>query len=195
MTTEVKFLAGTHIEQAAEQLVAIANKDGSAWGFFNDVKLAAMRGASPADVVSDFTAEVKHQSDAYEKSEAGKQAAKNREERRSSAQAKHDALMAELTKLDFSNDAKVLDWVCRMQEPSDHAGVIVRTDTIVSAFESRGFVANANCGPDFKADDRDNSFRYLIGQALSGLSEGPAIHPIIHKFADQWRARWLPGEA
>lgn len=77
-----------------------------------------------------------------------------------------------------------------MQEPSDHAGVILRRETIVSAFERRGFKAGENCGADYKPDDRSNMFRYLVGQALSGLKDGPAIHPILHKFAAEWREQF-----
>lgn len=95
--------------------------------------------------------------------------------------------MRNLPSLDMNNDCAVLAWVCEMQEPSDHVGVIVRRETIVSAFEKAGYVAGANCGPDYRPGNRDNMFRYLVGQALDGLKNGPAIHPIIHKFADEWR--------
>jgi len=61
----------------------------------------------------------------------------------------------------------------------------------VSACEKAGFVANANTGKAYKADDRDNSFRYLVGQALAGLKDGPAIHSILHKFAKEWREKFL----
>ena len=53
--------------------------------------------------------------------------------------------------------------------------------------EKVGYVAEANCGKDYKPGNRDNMFRYLVGQGLSGLKDGPAIHSIIHKFADEWR--------
>lgn len=187
---EVKFLVGCHIDSAAEQLVAAAEDVGSAWGFFNDVKLNATRGAKAEDVVADWHAENKIRTEAYERSEAGKKAAADREARRRAAQSKHDSLMQELPSLDFSDFEAVLDWVCQMQEPSDHVGVIVRSQTIAAAFEARGYKANENCGEAYKRGDRENMFRYLIGQALSGLIEGPAIHPIIHKFADQWRAQF-----
>ena len=77
-----------------------------------------------------------------------------------------------------------------MQGPSDSVGVIVRRETIVSAFEAKGFVAGANCGSDYRDGDRDNMFRYLVGQALDGLKKGPSIHPIINDFAQKWRERF-----
>lgn len=188
--TEVEFSAGCPIELAAKQLVDQANEVGAAWGSFNDVHLRAERGQTAKSVVDDYQAECKRRADEYARSDARKLAAKEREDRRRSAQDAHDVLMRELPRLDFGNDVAVLDWLCRMQEPSDHVGVIVKRDSIVSAFEARGFAANANCGSDYHDGDRTNMFRYLVGQALSGLKDGPAIHPIIHKFANQWRSRF-----
>ena len=90
----------------------------------------------------------------------------------------------------MTNASAVLDWLCQMQECSDHIGVIVRKHTIVEAFERAGYKANENTGADYRAGDRNNAFRYLVGQALSGLKEGPAIHPILHKFAAEWRLQF-----
>jgi hypothetical protein len=100
--------------------------------------------------------------------------------------------MAKLRTLDFSNDVAVLDWLCAIQEPSNHIGVILRRQTIVHAFESHGFVEGANCGPDYKPGNRENMYRYLVGQALNGIKSGPAIHPIFHKFVGEWKAQFCP---
>lgn len=188
----ITFSAGTHIASAAQQLIEAARSAGDrVRGKFNDVVLTADPCTNADMVVASYTRECEARSEAYRNSPAGKAAALKQNQERAELQAKHDALMRQLPALDFSNDVAVLDWMCAMQEPSDRRGVIVRRETIVSAFERHGFKANENCGDAFKPDDRDNAFRYLIGQCLAGLKEGPAIHGIIHKFADDWRRRFV----
>jgi hypothetical protein len=186
----LEFSAGQSIDNAAIQLCAAAAEHGEATGKFNDIELHAAAGYAPAGVVNFYNEECQRRSEAYRNSPEGKAAARKSNNERADLQAKHDALMARLPALDWSNDAAVLDWICAMQEPSDRVGVIVRRNSIVSAFEARGFHADANCGKDYKPGDRENMFRYLVGQGLSGLKDGPAIHPIIHKFAAEWRAQF-----
>lgn len=87
-------------------------------------------------------------------------------------------------------DVAVLDWLCAIQDSTDHVSVAVDKAAIIGAFESAGFKPNVNCGPAFREDDRDNVFRYLVGQALDGL-QSVAIHEIIHKFSDDWKAKFV----
>jgi len=190
--TEVNFGAGCHINTAARMLVEAARDGTGAFGHFNDIRLNATPAATAESIVEFFNNETVRRHDAYKKSPAGKAAEVEREQRRRDAQATHDGLMVRLRTLDFSNDVAVLDWICAMQGASDHVGVIVRRETIASAFEKRGFVENANCGEDYRAGDRENMFRYLVGQALNGVKSGPAIHPIIHKFVGEWKAQFCP---
>ena len=191
---EVHFSAGSHIDDAAKILVAAATEHGQATGKFNDIALTADRSSTPESIAAFYTSECERRADAYRKSPAGIAAAAASKKDRSERQAEHDALIKRLSSLDWSSDAEVLAWMVAMQEPSDRIGVVVDRKTIVSAFEQHGFVAGANCGADYKRGDRDNEFRWLIGQALSGLKDGPAIHGIIHKFAADWRRRFGLGE-
>lgn len=188
MAVNIKFSPGTHIEQAAEQLVAAAVEHGTATGQFNDVPLTADASSTPAEIVSRWNSESDARAAAWRASPEGKKAEQESNQRRADAQTLHDSLMKRLPALNMKDDAAVLDWLCQMQGPTDHVGVIVRRDTIVSHFEKAGYRSNVNYGDDFKPRDRDNVFRYLVGQALHGLKEGPAIHPILHKFAAEWRA-------
>lgn len=186
----VEFLPGTHIANAANELVKAADEHGAARGVFNGIEMTAERSASPAAIVDTFHREQARRLDEYRQSPEHKEAERQANQRRSEAQQTHDTLMARLPTLDMGNDVAVLDWLCQMQEPSDHVGVIVRKQTIIDAFEKAGFRANANCGAAYKPGDRQNMHRYLVGQALAGLKEGPAIHPIIHKFANEWRQQF-----
>lgn len=181
--------AGIHIDNAAAILAAAAERDGRASMVFNDIHIKASRGSTVESILADWSAQVEAKQQAWKSSPEGIALARAAVERRADLQAKHDTLMRELPALDFSNDGAVLDWLCAMQEPSGSRGVIVRRETIVQTFASRGFAPNANCGADYRDGDRDNMFRWLVGQALDGL-QGPAIHDIIHKFADDWRHRF-----
>lgn len=186
----VEFMAGTHIDDAAKQLVAAFAEHGPVKAKFNGIELTAGPGDTPEAIVVRYDLDQAAAGEAYRASAEGKRAAREADQRRADQQAIHDSLMRQLPSLNMQDDAAVLDWLCEMQGPSDHTGVIVRRQTIVSAFEKAGYVAGANCGSDYRDGDRANMFRYLVGQALSGLKEGPSIHPIINKFADEWREQF-----
>lgn len=185
----VEFLAGTSIDRAATQLCEAAAVHGEATGKFNDIELHAAAGYAPAGVVSFYHEECQRRAEAYRRSPEGRADAEESDRARVSLQARHDWLVARLPALDWSSDAAVLDWLCKMQPCTDRVGVIVRRNTIVQAFEKHGFKPGLNTGAAYKDGDRANMFRYLVGQALEGLS-GPAIHPILHKFAAEWRERF-----
>lgn len=186
---EVEFGAGCHISKAAEMLCAAADEHGEASGTFNDITLSATRGIEPAAVVADFEAKTAAAAKIYRESPAFRAAEERRQQTRREMQDRHDALMARLPALDWNDDVAVLDWCCEMQEPSDHVGVIVRRDTILAEFAKHSFTPNMRTGTDYIPDSRLVSHAYLIGQAMSGI-ESVAIHPIIHKFATEWKERF-----
>lgn len=188
----VHFGAGCHINEAAKMLVDAAECNGSATGSFNDIVLTANRGDAPEAVVSWFTAECERRSEAYRNSPEGRAAAAKQDQRRRETQGKHDALMDSLPRVDMADAGAVLAWLEAMQEPSDHINVVVDKRAILDTFAAAGYLPGVNCGPAYRADDRDNSLRYLVGQALDGLANGPAIHPIFHKFAGDWRSKFMP---
>lgn len=186
----LEFSPGQSIDNAAIQLCAAAAEHGEAVGKFNDVELHAASGYAPTAIVSFYNEECERRAEAYRNSPEGKAAAAKSDRERASLQMKHDKLMARLPSLKWSSDADVLDWLCDMQPCTDRVGVIVRRSTIVQAFEKHGFKAGENTGADYKDGDRANMFRYLVGQALDGLKNGPAIHPILLKFSSEWRVRF-----
>lgn len=186
----VEFGVGCHIAKAAQMLVAAAKEHGAAVGTFNDFRLEADANSTVEGVVANFDALREAAAEAYRKSPEGTAAAREAVERAERLQAKHDSLVSEIPSLDFTNDIAVLDWLCAMQDPSDHIDVKVRRDTILSAFTKAGFKAGVNCGSDYRADDRDNTHRWIVGQALDGL-EHIAIHGIIHKFVAEWKAKFV----
>lgn len=191
MGDPMDFVAGTHIREAATLLVERAKIDGVATGIFNGITLHAGVEVTPRDIEDYYDRETARRAEEYRRSPEGVAAAKRADDARRVMQDTHDTLMKRLPELSMYDQPAVLEWLCAMQEPSDRNGVIIKRDTIIKHFEKAGYEANENTGDAYKADDRNNAFRYLVGQALAGLKEGPAIHPIIHKFADEWRQRFL----
>lgn len=187
---QVQFSPGTSIDRAAAELCAAAAEHSEAVGKFNDVELHVAGGYAPAGVVSFYHEECERQSAAYRNSPEGKAAARKTDQECAALQAKHDRLMANLPKLIVERPAEVLDWLCQMQECTDRVGVVVRRKTIVETLGRAGYRANENVGADCKEGDRENACRYPIGQCLAGLKDGSAIHPIVHKFAAEWRKRF-----
>lgn len=188
-STPVRFLGGTNIENAAQELVAVANRDGEAHGDFNDITLRAKRDDLPESIVAAYDRETKARAAAYRSSPEGKAAAERDRQERQDLQSEHDRLMAALRTLDWNNKAAVLDWCCAMQKPSDRIGVIIRRDTIIAEFAKRGFTPNMRTGEDY-IEQKTVAHAYIVGQALRCLETVGAIHGIIHKFADEWRQRY-----
>ncbi len=190
MTAAIDFPAGTRIDDAAIMLVEAATRDGSASCSFNGVELTATPTSAPAAIVAEYDRVCLERQEAYRKSPEGIAATERANERRRALQDRHDALMDRLPGLFARDQVTIVDWLCAMQGPSDHIGVIVRRDTIVAAFAKHGYEPGMDCGADFKPDVQASVFRYLVGQALDGLTRGPAIHGVIHKFANEWKERF-----
>lgn len=188
----VHFGPGEHISRAACRLVDAAKKYGEANGFFNEIELVATSTSLPQDITEYFTTEIARQSAAYWASPAGIAAKKRDQEEIATAEKIRDRLLLELPSLDFSNETAVLDWLCALQVPSDRVGVKIDAVPILSAFERHGLLPGMNCGDDFDGENRANFYGYIVGQGLTGLKDGPAIHWIINKFTDQWKEKFEP---
>lgn len=190
MSHQVEFHAGVHINKAAEILIAAATEHGEAHGIFNEIMLKASPSMTVAEVVADYHQRLDAREVAWRNSPEGQAAERDREERVRASQEKHDLLVRGLASLDFTNDIAVLDWLCAIQDATDHVSVVVRKNEILETFKRHGFEPGANCGDNFKGDDRENVFRYIVGQAL-GTLQHVAIHGIIHKFAADWKAEFV----
>lgn len=186
---ELRFEPGEHIDSAAARLIAALAFDPDPHGRFNDITISAKAGDTADAIVARWDVDMAARSEAYRKSPEGIASARAQTERTAALQATADRLMFELLTLDFSNDSAVLAWCEALQEPSDHCGAKLARDVVLGVFRAHGFESSVNCGPDFDGEDRENMFRYLVGQAMAGL-EGPAIHPILHRFAADWRAKF-----
>lgn len=183
----IEFLAGTHIENAALQLVEAC----PARCLFNEIELIADEGSTVQQIVAFFGKESTRRAEEYRNSPEGQKAAKEAEDRRLAAQQAFDFCMEKLPSLDFKNDAAVLDWFCEIQGSADHIGIVKSKDKILTTFALHGMYKGVNCGDEFNSDDRENFFRYLVGQCLDGFASVGAPHGIIHKFTAEWKQKFL----
>lgn len=189
-SVEVAFAPGQHVDAAAAKLCEVARAEGAAHGSFNEVQLSADKSSTPESVLKDYDRIVEERAKAYRESPEGIAATERSNEDRRTKQAIHQALMERLPALDWNSHVAVLDWLCEMQGPSDRIGVLIMKRTIEEAFAKRGYTPGMDCGPDYRKGDKNSEFRYLVGQALDGIVNGPAIHSILHKFTAEWKEKW-----
>lgn len=181
---------GTHIEAAAVALVGAANMARAEVAMsFNGVKVLARPGDKPAEVAASYGREVEAMAAARRASPEGKAAARASAAEVAALQTKADELATRVHSLDFTDHGAVLDFLAELQPCSDRTGVTVRKEDITAAFARAGLTPNMSTGWAAAASE-ETFFRWLVGQALDGLTRGPAIHGIFHKFAAEWRAKW-----
>lgn len=162
-------------------------------GEFNGITVIANKNSTVESITTDFHLQMKKASDDYENSSEGKKAKAEREERLKTVQSNAKELMKQLPKLNFKSNLEVLDWLCNIQPATDYIGAISseEKDEIISTLTNNGFLPGVNTGKNFKEDDEDNFARYVIGQALSGLTGNvEAIHHIVTKFTDDWKEKF-----
>lgn len=185
---QIEFLAGTHLREAAKKLVAALAEHDEVSGQFNGINMTATKGATVDGILADYETRQEAAAEAYRKSPEGIKAAHEANARATAAKEKYAAQMRKLPTLDFGSEVAVLDWLCDIQDATDHVAVTVDRKTILAAFAAHGLLPGVNCGGDYRKGDRDNEYRWLVGQALETLRR-VAIHSIIHKFAKQWKAQ------
>lgn len=60
-----------------------------------------------------------------------------------------------------------------------------RAKTVVRRFKAKGYLPGVNCGPEFRME-KENFARYIVGQGLQWLQKYGFIHPVYHRFAEDW---------
>jgi len=200
MNEKLEARCGDHINGFAQRMIeawekkAILHKGDDelkVFGKFNDITLVCRRDTTAESIVKDYKTQSDAKAEAYRNSSEGKRVAREAEERKQKMQLQMDEVMAELPNLDFSDLDAIITWLGKAQGPSNHTGVKTPHKKIITTFRKYGFKANVNCGNHFNDEDKENFARMLIGQALDNLKcDVHAIHPIFHKFADDWRKKF-----
>lgn len=112
------------------------------------------------------------------------------EELRAFYQSQWDRAMQKLPTLDFANLVSIIDWLGDIRDASDRGDVVKDPMLIVGAFRRHGYVANAGLDGNYNKEDEESVARFIIGQALDGLENDGAIHPLFHLNTRIWRLKF-----
>jgi len=187
---EVEFLGGEDISSAAKKLITGTRTNGSCFGSFNGVELVAYIGTEENDIINYYHDRFSFNQEAYKQSREYKKAQLKEKRELEAANETKDKLMLELPKLKFSDRKDILRWLCEFMPISDGVGVKIDAELVMEIFAAYSLFPDANCGDDFKEDDKNNYADYIIGQALSGLKSHGAIHHMILTFSKKWNKKF-----
>lgn len=181
---------GENITSFAERLIE-ASVVARAEGTFNGATTYADHGDTTEEVVTRWRETMDANAKAYRESPEGiATAAKQAEHEAAVIEAAH-AIVRGLPELNIK-DLSVALQLCRScvdplgytYTPKGPSG------QVAEALEAAGYVSNVNTGANYNGEDKENSARYLIGQALDGLRGIGSPHPVFEKFHDEWKAKW-----
>ena len=188
---EVEVNIGEHFDDYAKRVALLARSSDVAVKF-NDIEFTIPQGEHDStEIIKVYEKISDDKYRQYLDSPEGKAAAESDARDIEEKQKQIDELTQQLDTLDFSDVRKVLDWCVAFQEPSDRVGTQRDKSLILEKFADHGYIPNMNTGKEYKANDKENSAKYIIGQALGGIEYIGAIHQVIHKFADEWKAKFI----
>jgi hypothetical protein len=183
---------GDNINDIAERMLAITEETEEPIKLSSDgFEIIVTKDSIVPNIIEELRGKMAEVKERYQQSPEGQREAHKSEGQIREAQDKINVLLAQLSGLNFSNQGTVLDWLCAFQEPSDHVSVTTHWQEILKTFAEHGYQPDVNMYGAFDGEDRDNSVRYIIGQALSTL-QGDTHHiklPI-HKFTKDWKNKF-----
>lgn len=150
---------------------------------FNDVIVHVCPSDNVTDVVARWRVDTDAAAEAYRNSPAGK-AAQARFEAMMAAEAQQvqDAL-ARLPNTDLTDARKALHI---MADVADKRIPPDGRQALLDAYTTAGYVANDCTGRDFVETNPENFARYIIGQALAGISTVGTPHGMTQVFRERW---------
>ena len=185
-----------HVSGIVREMIALAKKTGVSVvkANFQGVELTVDSDSNVEDIVSFYDKEMDRLCEESRKSPEGQRLVREKEKSLVEAQRKHNALMQQLDRLDFSNDVAVLDWVYEFYEVYCHCGrsIVMRLQVVIATFTAHGFQPDVNNGDDFDENDRSNYARWIIGQMLDILEHRRSMPDWAIPIAvERWRKRFL----
>ena len=181
----IEIMAGTHIEKAAEILCNFA----PARATFNGIEIRARYATTrAADLVATWTRRNDARCVAWSPAREAQKRADAEDVRAKQVHIRN--MVAGLPAIDWTDHAGPIAWLCTMQNAADRVGVVYDRGAVILAFALAGYERNVYCGDTFDGNDRNIFARWLIGQALEGIAAHGAPHGMIHRFADDWRAKF-----
>jgi hypothetical protein len=174
------------LEDYAKRVVQVAS-DSDVAVEFNDIKFTVPKGNHDS---SEIVATWEKLSNEYENLPESKAAAEADAKNIDEKQEQINELTKQLDTLDFSDVKKVLEWCVAFEGPSDRIGTRKDKNKILAKFAEYGYIPDMNIETDYKPDDKENSAKYIIGQALGGIEKYGYVDLAIHGSLDRWNARF-----
>lgn len=182
---------GENISYSVSVTTEVAKMAGIEISFdFNGVAIVAKPGCKASDLEVYFHEEFKRRAQAWRESPEGKAAARKRAQEIVRKQKKVDKLMTQLPQLDFSDLWKVILWLKEYQINFNDVGTKEDSKLVLDAFVEKGYLPGVNRKEEFNGEDKENSARWLIGQALASIVEYNCIHQMFPSLAMRWREKF-----
>ena len=188
---EVQPGAGQHISAAMKRLAAEA-ASGPAFSVFNGIRVEARPGDTAEALCERWSADSEKRRREYEASPEYRERERQALAEQERASKTIADAMATLWRLDFGDIGAVLAWIASFAEATDRVGVdnALLLKEMPECFARHGLVPNMNCGAAFVKGDRVVEARWLVGQALSFLTEPPfAIHGAWIGLYAKWKSQ------
>jgi vacuolar-type H+-ATPase subunit I/STV1 len=161
---------GENIEKIMKDTVRIARFTGkNVRVTFNNQEFVVTGQLKSKEIVNDYLEKEDEKSREWGKSPEGQQAFLEMNKHIEELQQKADTLVELLPVLDFKNQEKVLNWISEFQPPSSCTEVKNHSTKVLRVFMEHGYKPKVNRGKAFNEEDRDNVFRFIVGQALDDL--------------------------
>ena len=183
---------GNTIYRVCENMAREATDTGNTYEFmFNGVLLTAKPSEYPERMVERYNEAFEKNHRDYLLTEAALNADRNRLDEIWNNYYRLDPLLTNLCVCDMMSDpVQILNWFKEVQPLLDDTHVYSPKAVILQAFHSAGYEPNVNTNDAYDADDKDNTFRYIVGQCLDGIARIGSPHPMCVQFIAEWLARW-----
>lgn len=181
-------MCGSSINHVCAEMCSISKETArTVLSNFNGQLLRAIPVTDPLQLEFDWRLAMDKAAAEYRSSPQGQKAEAEQKMVALLSQRKTDELIAKLPTV--LNDLPALvAWLSELSNCADHVDVKWDNRAVSVALLSAGYKPNEHIGRPKKAyDDYRTMGRYIVGQALKNIKDGMAPHPVIQRFADQYK--------
>jgi hypothetical protein len=179
--------AGSHIEQACKEAVAMAMNCVATVKFsFNGILMEATPNCVPIDLANEWSTKQEQAAKAYRESPEGIASAEKRKQDVMQKQASVNLAIQKLPSV-IHNHGALMEWLKFFSYVADDIGVTYSKGELADQLEAGGYVENEHVGkkPEW-FNTRPRLARYIVGQAITCLRGGMGPHPITADFVDKY---------
>lgn len=156
---------------------------------FNGINVNVTPSSTSSSVVSSFERASEERATAYKNSPEGKQAVIDAANRQKSAQTAVDDML-ENFEIAAAHPDTLIEWLGAFSEVNDHIGLTWDRKGLISRLNDLGYKSNDCVGNPLVATDKVVFAKWLVGQCIETLNSMGSIHPIAHKFANDYKEKF-----